>query len=118
MAAFGQRLAVDHTMTMLSSLPALKASGVQMPPMTPAEEQVIAQYAALAGEGFDSPFGPFMVDDHESDVTHFQNETVTAVNPATAQAAMAALPILQDHLQIAQQLSQLESSGDDGESGS
>ena len=57
-----------------------------------------------SGSAFDSAYARDMVEDHQQDVADFQKEASSGQDPAPKAFAQKYLPVLQHHLQMAQQI--------------
>lgn len=100
---FGQRLVSDHSADLEKAKSVAQSMGMT-PPAQPSAKQK-ADYkkmSGLSGKRFDQQFARDMVQDHKKDVSKFQQESKKS-GPA-ANYAQQALPVLQQHLKIAQSL--------------
>jgi putative membrane protein len=61
--------------------------------------------SALTGAGFDREYMTAMVQDHQKAVSEFENESINGTDPELKAWAAAKLPILREHLTMAQQIS-------------
>jgi putative membrane protein len=75
------------------------------PPSEPGkkQKQTYQKLSKLSGDAFDREFIKEMVADHKKDVAEFQKEAKRRNDPA-ADYANQTLPVLQNHLQMAQSL--------------
>jgi len=102
---FGRHMADDHT-KMNNELQALAArKNVTLP-----TDISILQHAgykllsAKSGEGFDKSYISSMVKDHEDDIMAFQKEATNGGDADVKTLALRALPTLQEHLRMAQDI--------------
>jgi putative membrane protein len=58
----------------------------------------------LNGKGFDQAYAQEEVTDHQQDIALFRKEAQSGQDPALKNFAQKTLPILQQHLQMAQSL--------------
>lgn len=105
--AFARLMAVDH-MAMESQLAAVATQeNVQLPSgPTDAAKQQMAQLQSMSGSQFDTSFVSGQIKDHEQAIQRFQSEKSSAQNPTVKALATGALPILQQHLALAQMIEQ------------
>ncbi len=91
---FGQRMVTDH----------LAASKGVTLPSSPATKIKAAynRLASKAGAEFDKDYITTMVKDHNEDIAEFRKEAESGMDPDVKALASQALPILQEHLRMAQ----------------
>jgi putative membrane protein len=115
---FGQQMVTDHTqanqelqaiakqqnLTLPTKPDAAehgdRAASTKMPPSTATEQRL----QNGSGTAFDSAYAREMVQDHQQDVADFQKEASSGQDPAMKAFAQKYLPVLQHHLQMAQQI--------------
>lgn len=100
---FAQRMVTDHTK--LNSELTTITSQQNLPTPTQLMGKDKAQYdrlAALTGPQFDRAYMRDQVRDHEKDIAEFQKEANNGTDPAVKNFAANALPILHEHLMLAQ----------------
>lgn len=103
---FGQQMVTDHTrmqkqwaeLAAKNSLP----TGVSL---DPAQEQDARQLEQLSGTGFDRAYMSAMLQDHKRDLDEFQQVGTTADAPEVRQLAATGVTTIQQHLNMAQQVS-------------
>jgi putative membrane protein len=102
--SLAERLATDHTKANQQLMQIAQQDGVQ-PPAQPgkSENKERAKLEKLNGEAFDKAFVKQIVQDHQKDVKYFQKEQNSLKDPRLKSFAQQTLPVLQDHLQMAQQ---------------
>lgn len=104
--SFGQMLVTDHSANNEKAKQVAEQIGVT-PPTEPSAKQK-AQYdklRKLSGAAFDRAFEKMMVMDHKQDIAKFKREAEKKNDPL-AQYASETLPVLQKHLDTAEQLEQ------------
>jgi putative membrane protein len=108
-----QRLVADHTKANQQLQQIAEQEGVTPPKgMSQEQSDTRAKLEKLNGAAFDRAFLQGQVQDHQKDVQYFQREANTLQDPKLKSFAQQTLPVLQQHLQMAQQAeSQLSSSG-------
>jgi putative membrane protein len=103
---FADRMVQDHSKANQELVTIAGSLGVDVPKALDAEHQRLSQkLAALHGKAFDEEYMRAMVEDHNKAVMLFQTEERSGQNPELKQFAQKALPILQTHQQMAQELS-------------
>jgi len=103
--AFAQRMVTDHTASnqQLSQLATMK--GLVLPAELAGEHQSGLQHLqGLSAAEFDRAYMQHMVSDHKKTVQLFQQGSAQAQDAEIKAFATKNLPILQQHLQLAQQL--------------
>ena len=101
--AFGERMVTDHT----QADDALKAIARQQDMTLPtgpssADKATAQRLQAMKGKAFDTAYMRDMVQDHKQDVADFRKEAETGQDPALKAFAQKYLPVLQQHLQMAE----------------
>lgn len=103
---FGKRMVTDHTKIndQLKGLASQK--GVNLPTSLDAKDQATYdRLSKVSGSEFDSAYMRDMVKDHNADIAEFQGETQTAKDADVKAFAQQTLPTLEDHLNLARQVS-------------
>jgi putative membrane protein len=108
--ALARRLAADHSKSNQQLMQIAQQDGVQ-PPARPdkSESKKRAKLEKLNGQAFDQAFVKDVVQDHEKDIKYFRKEQNSFKDPQLKSFAQQTLPVLQDHLQMAQQVQQAAS---------
>jgi len=110
---FGQRMVDDHTKANdeLKSIAAQK--NVTLPTSLDAKDQATKdKLSSLHGAAFDKAYMSDMVKDHRKDISEFQKEADNGKDPDVKAFAGKTLPILQEHLRLAEKTdSQVRSGG-------
>jgi putative membrane protein len=100
---FGQRMVVDHGRANTELIQIARQQGVALPnDMSPEHRALYDRLAVMSGPDFDRAYMRTMVDDHTKDVADFQREAQTGRDPMVRAWAARTLPVLQEHLRLAQ----------------
>ncbi len=103
--AFGERMVRDHRANTRELIAVAKPLGVTPPTTLPAEQQhQIDKLSALYGPQFDNTYMAMMVQDHQNDIRDYHKEVQDGKNSALRKYAQQTLPILQEHLALAEDL--------------
>ncbi|MBL8957609.1 MAG: DUF4142 domain-containing protein [Myxococcaceae bacterium] len=112
--AFGALLVKDHTLADKQLQSYAKRRGIDLTPPAPKDqvEAAEAQAAmdgmrrleALKGDVYDREFAKLMVEDHEKAVTMVETTLRETSNAKVQSLLNKVLPVLKDHLKLAQQL--------------
>ena len=103
--AFAQKMIHDHSETTAQLKPIAKAMGVTPPARTNAAARLeIAYLRTLNGDAFDNEYVKQQTVSHEAAVGAFQIASKTAQNDDLKAFAQKFLPVIQEHLKMAQQL--------------
>jgi putative membrane protein len=103
--AFGQRMVTDHGRANQQLLQIAVAQGKTAPKeMLPEHRQHRDQLARLKGAEFDRMYMQHMVQDHKKDVSEFEKQAANGSDPALRSFAQETLPVLREHLTLAQTL--------------
>jgi putative membrane protein len=99
---FGARMVKDHTKLNSELGTVAKSIGLTVPTALSAEQQTeYAKLSKLSGTKFDKVYMDLMVKDHTGDLAAFQNEEAATQNPKLKRAVANAIPIIQEHLNMA-----------------
>jgi putative membrane protein len=102
---FGQQMVTDHSQANQDLMAIAKQQNLTLPTKPDAASESTEQrLQASSGAAFDSAYTRDMVQDHQQDVAEFQKEASSGQDPALKAFAQKCLPVLQRHLQMAQQL--------------
>ena len=104
---FGQQM-VSHHGQSNQEMVALAQQKQLTPPSTMGAEQqrIYDDLAKLRGSAFDRAYAQAMVRDHQEDLRAYQTEAQNGTDPDVKAFAARHVPLLQDHLRMAQQLPQ------------
>lgn len=102
---FGERMVTDHTQANDELMTIAKQESITLPTTPDSKDRSAAERLSnMKGQLFDTNYVRDMVQDHQEDVADFQKEATTGQDPALKAFAQKYLPILQQHLQMAQSL--------------
>ncbi len=102
---FGQRMVTDHSKAAKELKQLVTQKGAMLPAqMSHHEESTMKHLQSLTGADFDKAYSKDMVSDHRKDVKDFQKEAGEVTDPDLRAWAQKTLPVLQQHLQLAQQM--------------
>ena len=102
---FGQRMVDDHS-KMNSDLTALagRKSVILPTDISVTQKASYKLLSSKAGDDFDKAYISSMVKDHEADIAAFQKEAGSGTDGDVKALASKALPTLQEHLRMAQDI--------------
>jgi putative membrane protein len=101
---FGQRMVQDHGQANDQLMQIAESKGIELPKAMPQEaQQLHDELQQKSGAEFDQVYMDDMVNDHEKDVEAFQQYVETGQDPDLKSFAEQTLPVLEQHLQLAQQ---------------
>jgi putative membrane protein len=111
--SFAQRLVNDHRKANEQLMQIAQKQGVELPTGLDEEQQDLrARLEKLDGAAFDRAFVDAEVKGHQKDVQYYQTESSHLQDPQLRSFAQQALPVLQEHLQMAEEAqSQVGASG-------
>jgi putative membrane protein len=101
---FGQKMATDHTKANDQLKQIAMTEGLQIPDSDPKADKETRKLDGLSGDKFDKQYTKMQLKDHETTIKLFEKEANSGKDPQLKQFAAQTLPILQDHLQMAQQM--------------
>jgi putative membrane protein len=108
---FGQRMVTDRGQANQELQRIAQSENLALPTSLDSKEQALQKrLSSLKGPAFDAAYTQNMVKDHEQDVAEFKREAQSGQDPALKAFAQKAVPILQQHLQMAQAASAQKSS--------
>jgi putative membrane protein len=100
---FAEKMVTDHSDANNKLQQVAQAKGITLPDELPTEDASIKQrLTQMNGPEFDREYMQHMVQDHQKDVSEFQNEAAQAQDPEIKNFAASTLPTLKQHLQLAQ----------------
>lgn len=106
---FGQRMVTDHGKANDELAQVAKKIDMSMPSdMDSKHQQTMDTLKDQKGAAFDGAYMREMVSDHRKDVATFQSYAQNGDNPDLKQFAQTTLPMLQEHLQMALEITQAE----------
>lgn len=102
---YAQRIVQDHTRASQQLQQILSQKGVTIPTETASSEnREMDKLQKLSGADFDKAYIDHMVRDHKKDVKEFERQSQKAEDADIKSFAANTLPVLQDHLKMAQDL--------------
>ncbi len=110
--AFGQKMVDDHTKANEQLKSIAQEEGVTLPTSVNGKDQATYdRLSKLSGAEFDKQYAKHMVVDHEEDVKDFKKEADTGKDEKTKSFASQTLPVLQEHLKMANDMQSKVASG-------
>lgn len=103
---FAQRVVDDHTKAnqQLNQILAQKGASVPDETITGSEQREVNRLQKLSGAEFDKAYIGHLLRDNKKDVKEFQNKSDDAKDPDIRTFATTTLPVIQDHLKMAEDL--------------
>ena len=102
---FAQRMITDHTAANNELSQIAKQQNLTLPAQPTAKDAAEEQkLRSLTGAGFDEAYVEGQLSDHQETVQLFRTEASSGQDPALKAFAQKTLPILEQHLQMAQAL--------------
>jgi putative membrane protein len=102
---FGQRMVNDHTRLERDLGSMVSSNGIALnPTLTSDQNDKINSVQSLSGPQFDQAYMSLMIQGHQTDVAQFENQSRNANSPQVRDFAARSLPLLQQHLTLAQQV--------------
>jgi putative membrane protein len=102
---FAQRMVDDHSKNQQQVDSLASQLSITAPGSIPAEAQHEKdRLSNMSGDQFDRAYARMMVQDHRKDVNEFKQEQQSAQNSQLRQYVDQTLPVLEQHLQMAEQL--------------
>ena len=103
--AFGQQMVTDHTQASAQLATLATSKGLSVPTaLIPQHQQQLAVLSPLNGAAFDAAFSDLMVVSHQEQVNLFDQAADQVDDADLRSFAREKLPVLQMHLEAAQQL--------------
>jgi putative membrane protein len=100
----GQTLVSDHTMMNEQLKQIAQQQGFTLPQSLPQDDrQEMQQLRNLSGQQFDRQFADEQIEDHQKMIQALQKEAQTTQDPALRAFAQSGIPVMQKHLQMAEQ---------------
>jgi len=108
--SFGNRMVQDHTQANDKLMTLAQSLNVTLP-TTPSksDEKEMDKLKAMNGDDFDSAYTKAMVKDHKKDIKEFEHAAKDAANPQVKAFAQDSLPMLKQHLALAEKLPEAKS---------
>src|SRR3954469_9307461 len=100
---FAQRMVRDHTQANQDLMQLGKSENLTLPTQLDAKHKSeMDRLSAMSGNAFDAAYMQHMVQDHKKTVADFQKQAQSGSDPALKSFAQKYLPIIQQHLQMAE----------------
>jgi putative membrane protein len=102
---FGKRMVADHSKAAEELKQLAAMAKIEVSSETPKKaKKAQDKLSKLSGADFDRAYAKMMVSDHREDVKAFEKEARDGAVPAVKNFAAKALPTLQEHLKLAEEL--------------
>ncbi len=102
---FGERMIKDHTQGMHQLQSLASKIGLEVSRDMDREEQdMVHHLSTLKGSDFDRAFMKHMAEDHKEDIQMFERMAKESANPELRNYARQTLPLLREHLQMAEDI--------------
>jgi putative membrane protein len=102
---FAQRMVNDHRALEQQVTSTASQNKIALNATINAQHQAqVSRLQSLSGSQFDQSYMSLMIQDHQTDVTKFQQESSSANSAQVRDLAAKSLPVLQQHLTLAQQV--------------
>jgi putative membrane protein len=99
----GARLVADHTKSLQDAVAVAKELGIEVPSApSPSQQWQLRAVAQFKGVEFDRWYADLEVQDHIQDIHEAQDEVDKGCNDQIRQLAKDDIPVLQEHLRLAQ----------------
>jgi len=100
---FAQHMVTDHTQANQDLMQLGKSENLNLPKqLDPKHKGEMDRLSAMSGTAFDAAYMQHMVQDHKKTVADFQKQAQSGSDPALKSFAQKYLPIIQQHLQMAE----------------
>jgi putative membrane protein len=104
---FGQRMVTDHSRLQQELTSLVSRNGVPLSPaLTSEQSEQVSRLQNLSGSEFDREYMNLMIQDHQKDISKFVAQGRDADSPQVRELAARTVPVLQQHLTLAQQAAQ------------
>ena len=98
------RLIADHSKSLQDAVTEAKEFGIEVPDTpSPSQQWALTVVSTFSGNAFDHWYSDLEVNDHMQDIQETQDEIDKGSNPEIRQLAQDDLPVLKEHLKLAQQ---------------
>jgi putative membrane protein len=102
---FGQRMVTDHGALNAELIPIAQHKGISVPAaLDGLHQQIKDRLSSVPGAAFDRAYMQEMLADHTRDVQHFEDEAQMGTDPELKAFAARALPVIQQHLDMAREI--------------
>ena len=101
---YAKKLEADHSKANEELKKIATERGVDLPSDLGPHQAHIAKFEKLSGEAFDRAYAKAQVQHHRKDISEFQKQTDRSLDSMVKQFASSQVPVLQEHLKQAEQL--------------
>jgi putative membrane protein len=102
--ALGAKLISDHSKSFSDGAEVAKKLGIEVPDEpTPSEQWELQAVGSVSGSTFDKAYTSLEVADHKQDIKETKAELEKGCNPLVRHEAAEDLPVLEEHLKLAEQ---------------
>jgi putative membrane protein len=102
---FGKRMVTDHRALEQQVSSMVSRNNIALNASIKSDHQAqVDRLRNLSGPEFDKAYMSLMIQDHQNDIAKFQQQTQAADAPQVRELATKSLPVLQQHLALAQQV--------------
>ncbi len=102
---FGERMVTDHTQANEALSALAHQEDLQLPDtLDPTSYKQAQQLGSMKGSSFDAAYIQDMIKDHQKDIAAFEQEASSGKDPGLKEFASKYLPMLRQHLQMAQSI--------------
>ena len=113
--AFGQRMVDDHTKGLDEEDKAASKAGITpAQSMNAQDRETLTKLSGLQGAAFDAEYVPAQVTAHKKAIALFEAEARTGKNADVKAVAEKLLPVLREHLRLAEKLASSKTAATDG----
>jgi putative membrane protein len=100
---FAQRMVTDHTQANQELMQLAKSQNLDLPAQVDSKHKSdMDRLRGMSGTAFDTAYMQHMLQDHQKDLAEFQKQAQSGSDPGLKSFAAKYLPVLQQHLQMAQ----------------
>jgi putative membrane protein len=100
---FAQRMVTDHTQANQELMQLATSENLTLPTQLDAKHKTeMDRLSTMSGSAFDTAYMQHMVQDHKTTMAEFQKQAQNGSDPALKSFAQKYLPIIQQHLQMAE----------------
>ncbi|HYG62465.1 MAG TPA: DUF4142 domain-containing protein [Thermoanaerobaculia bacterium] len=103
--SFGQRMVTDHSQANQRLMQVAQNKGLDLPTqMMPEHRAHLDMMAPLSGAEFDRMYMSHMIQEHNKDISSFEQQTRSGQDPDLRSFAQQTLPTLRQHRELAQSI--------------
>jgi putative membrane protein len=105
MRDYGARLVSDHSKSLDDATKLAQKLGIEVPKApSPSQQWELQTVAEFSGSQFDAHYADLEAKDHQQDISEAKDEVDEGSNKEVRKDAAQEIPMLQEHLKIAEQL--------------